>query len=102
MMNKKELEITLEKNMLDLECSRNLNFYLNSLVLSTTLLSITFSLITLLDLGLGSRAGLTLFTVGSAISAIILIKAYDYHRKYRESFGEIECLLDEVRGFKLE
>lgn len=101
-MSKKELEITLKKNLLDLEYQKSFNLFSTCLVLSTTILGLTFSAIPLFGLGIQTKQGATILLTGMATGTLFLIMAYTYKKKYQNCFNRIQNLLDDVSGAKLE
>jgi hypothetical protein len=101
-MSKKELETSLKKNLLDLEYQKNFNLFSTCLVLSTTVLGLTFSAIPLFGLEVQTKQGATILLVGLSAGILFLILAYRYKNKYQNCFNRIQNLLDGVSDAKLE
>ena len=99
-MKKKDLEITLEKNLLDLEHGKYFNLFLSCVVLSTTAVSLTLSLITYFGMGFKTAVGQTYLILGSVLGFSFLFLALYFRRKYKEKFSEIQNLLRETREMK--
>lgn len=96
-MKKKDIEITLEKNLLDLEHNRNFNLFLTSVILFTTFAGLTLSILTFLGMDIQSQMGQLILIVGSLISFSFLARAVKYHRNYSGKIVEIKNMLEEVR-----
>jgi hypothetical protein len=95
-MSKKELEIQIRKNILDIEHGKLVNFYLACITLFITIIGMGIAFIQYLNLNIMSIEGELLISFFGIAAYFFLFLAIDYRRKYKSTFEQIRGLLKEA------